>query len=174
MQPKNESTKYIIGIIVILLVILAVTLGNRDKSTPSEESAVTEETELSAYKLSEAVKIVPVAEEKAEAKEPKKATLAVEYTDENGFTPDTLSVKVGDTVTFVNKSVGKMWVGTDLHPTHMEYDGTSLKDHCAAGAKASFDQCAAAAEYSFTFTKVGTFNYHNHARATMRGTVVVK
>src|SRR5689334_16170885 len=37
---------------------------------------------------------------------------------ENGFAPNTVTVKVGTTVSFVNESGSPMWVGSDPHPAH--------------------------------------------------------
>ncbi|KND50350.1 MAG: hypothetical protein AB202_01695 [Parcubacteria bacterium C7867-007] len=101
----------------------------------------------------------------------------VSYTDA-GFSPKTINVKVGDTVKFVNNSANRMWVGADEHPTHTGYDGTSTQEHCSDGKATggTFDQCSggpAGTTYSFTFTKAGSFDYHNHARASDAGTVVV-
>ncbi|HEX5774813.1 MAG TPA: hypothetical protein VFY28_02540 [Candidatus Paceibacterota bacterium] len=101
-------------------------------------------------------------------------TVTVTYTD-NGFAPATMTLAVGDTVRFVNESSRSLWVASDAHPTHTEYDGTALSAHCATGG--SFDQCAATptgSVYTFTFSKAGTFDYHNHARATDGGTIVVE
>ncbi len=98
----------------------------------------------------------------------------VTYTDA-GFSPANTTIKVGDTVHFVNNSSGKMWVASDQHPTHTEYDGTTLMQHCASGA--SFDECKAVmtgGTYDFTFTKAGTWEYHNHSNASKTGTVVVQ
>ncbi|MEK7100985.1 MAG: hypothetical protein AAB921_02700, partial [Patescibacteria group bacterium] len=85
----------------------------------------------------------------------------------------------GDAVQFINKSTHTMWVGVDDHPTHTEYDGTSTKEHCAAGKNlnGSFDQCIGSAPgttYTYTFTKTGTFNYHNHTASKDSGSVVVE
>lgn len=91
----------------------------------------------------------------------------------NGFSPSTLSVPAGTTVTFVDDTGSGMWVASAEHPTHTEYDGTSRTEHCAAGASPSFDQCGKTSSYSFTFTKVGTWNYHNHVNASEHGSIVV-
>lgn len=108
---------------------------------------------------------------------PAENTAIVTYTD-GGFSPATISVKVGDTVRFVNNSGSGMWVASDAHPTHTEYDGSSTSEHCANGVNTagSFDACrqiAPGESYEFTFAKVGTFTYHNHARANHGGTVTV-
>lgn len=104
-------------------------------------------------------------------------TVTVTYTDQ-GFSPSTLGVHVGDTVTFSNQSTRDMWIGSNEHPTHTEYDGTSREEHCAEDASVvSFDQCGRSgpgSTYSFTFTKAGTFEYHNHARSDDGGTIIVE
>ena len=70
-----------------------------------------------------------------------------------------------------------MWVASNPHPTHTGYDSTSRDTHCAAGytGPIPFDECAAisSGSYSFTFTKTGSFGYHNHSDHAMIGTVVV-
>jgi plastocyanin len=93
----------------------------------------------------------------------------------NGFSPKTVTIKKGGTVTWTNTGSGQMWIGSDEHPTHTEYDGTSRTAHCASnytGAK-PFDECAVGNSYSFTFTKVGSFDYHNHMNPAQTGMVVV-
>ena len=69
-----------------------------------------------------------------------------------------------------------MWIGSNVHPTHTDYDGTSRTTHCAPGysGPAPFDQCGTGTTYSFTFTKAGTYQYHNHVASQNTGTVVVK
>lgn len=94
----------------------------------------------------------------------------------SGFSPKAVTVKKGEAVMWTNISPEGMWVAVDEHPAHAGYDGTDLKAHCATGAAASFDQCVASAagsQWSFTFNKVGTWNYHNHANDKFVGTVTV-
>jgi plastocyanin len=100
--------------------------------------------------------------------------VTVTYTD-SGFSPKTVNVKVGQAVTFVNQSSHPMWVASDPHPLHNGYDGTTRDTHCAAsytGPK-PFDECSTATSFTFTFTKAGTWGYHNHAVDEDAGTVVV-
>ena len=90
----------------------------------------------------------------------------------SGFSPNTLGIKRGDTVLWKSNGTA-MWVGANEHPTHTQYDGTTLKEHCAQKSATTFDQCARGDVFSFTFTKVGTFKYHNHAKASDGGTITV-
>lgn len=103
-------------------------------------------------------------------------TVTVTY-DGKAYSPSTVTVKAGDTVMFKNTSGKNMWVASDEHPTHTEYDSTSRTTHCAAGYTGAtpFDQCKGeATDYSFTFTKAGTIGYHDHLNPSAHGTVTVQ
>lgn len=102
-------------------------------------------------------------------------TLTVNYTA-SGFSPGAITVHKGDTVTWVNQSSGDMWVASAVHPTHTLYSGTSMSQHCPDTAGTAFDACAGVPpgqSWSFTFTKVGSWGYHDHLRAFNGGTVTV-
>ena len=94
----------------------------------------------------------------------------------NGFSPATVTIAAGGTVTFVDQGGPRMWVASDPHPTHEGYDGTTRSQHCATGytGAAPFDQCTASTTYTFTFQKTGSWGYHNHANESDKGTVVVQ
>ncbi len=100
----------------------------------------------------------------------------VVYTD-SGFSPSNLNIKVGDTVIWKNQSSEGMWVGSAMHPSHIVYSGTDLKSHCPDTANTSFDECKSVASgesWSFTFTKAGSFGYHNHVNASKFGKIIVE
>lgn len=95
----------------------------------------------------------------------------------SGFEPQTLTVKVGTTVTWIDKSSDPMWIASGVHPIHSLYDGTSFSEHCKAGysGPTPFDECEGSSnDYSFTFTKKGTFIYHDHLNPSETGTIVVE
>lgn len=118
--------------------------------------------------------VAPVGETPG-ATVPSSVTTVV-YTDQ-GFSPNSVTVPVGATVTFVNQTGENMWVASAPHPTHQAYDGTTVSEHCAASyhyrGPAPFDQCASANGLRFTFLKVGEWKYHNHADATDFGAIIV-
>lgn len=90
------------------------------------------------------------------------------------FSPANATIAQGGTVTFTS-TAGPMWIASDPHPIHNGYDGTTMQQHCApnyAGA-APLDQCSAGTTFSFTFNKVGTWGYHDHLQANVRGSVTV-
>ena len=96
---------------------------------------------------------------------------------QNGqFTPQTITVQSGDVVKFINQGDGEMWIGSDEHPTHTQYAGTTVSEHCQDGDETSraFDQCSVGETYTFTFEKTGEWNYHNHVNASAGGTIIVE
>lgn len=97
----------------------------------------------------------------------------VYYTSE-GFQPQSITIQQGDTVTWINNASTSMWVGSNNHPSHTQYDGTSTTLHCNNGESDTFDQCSAGDRYSFTFSKTGDWGYHNHHNQFDTGTVVVE
>lgn len=101
--------------------------------------------------------------------------IMVKLTD-SGYSPSTLTITKGATVTFKNESAGSMWTASAMHPAHTEYSGTSLSEHCPGVANTSFDACrgyAPGESWSFTFQKVGTWGYHNHLNPSQWGKIIV-
>lgn len=94
--------------------------------------------------------------------------------DGSGYSPSSVTVKQGGSVTFTS-TAGNMWVASGPHPEHTGYGSTSRSVHCAAGysGAAPFDQCVAGTTYTFTFNKAGTWPYHNHIKAGAYGSVTV-
>ncbi len=98
------------------------------------------------------------------------------YTD-SGFSPNTLRIKLGETVTFKNQSSRAMWPASDHHPTHRLYSGTSLAEHCPDTEGTAFDACTGIQpgnSWSFTFNKKGTWPYHDHLNPSFTGTIIVE
>lgn len=102
------------------------------------------------------------------------AEIKVEY-NKDGFDPQTLTVPVGTTVAWSNRSGRPMWVASDPHPTHTdlkEFDQLRIINKLPLPftweAEAHGD-----AIYEYTFTAEGTWKYHNHIYPQDRGTVIV-
>jgi len=80
----------------------------------------------------------------------------------SGFNPKTVTIKVGEKVTWTNKSGENATVNSDPHPTHTAYLPLNL---------GRFDN---GASVSLVFDKQGTYGYHNHLDSSQTGTVVVE
>lgn len=99
----------------------------------------------------------------------------VTYTD-SGFSPSSITIKVGGAVTWVNNASDAMWVASNIHPTHTLYSGTTLSQHCPDATNSAFDSCksiASSSSWSFKFDKTGTWKYHNHLDPGETGNVTV-
>ncbi len=95
------------------------------------------------------------------------------YYDGTNFTPETVTIIEGSTLIFENTSdTERLWVASNPHPSHTRYPETS-SDDCS---ESSFDQCASIGKnqtWSFTFTTLGDWTYHNHLRPVDGGHVNV-
>lgn len=87
--------------------------------------------------------------------------LTVSFTDK-GFSPTNLTVKKGQSVTFVNNSSDKMWVAANPFPSSSEYPAFNEKTGVESGSS-----------WSFTFDKTGTWFYHNHYSPAQGAKIVV-
>ncbi len=101
--------------------------------------------------------------------------ITVEIT-EDGFSPKTVSIKAGDTVTFVNRDIVPHWPASAMHPEHTAYPGSDIKK-CGTPEQAGiFDACKELAQgesFSFTFNEKGSWGYHDHLNPTLWGTINV-
>lgn len=80
-----------------------------------------------------------------------------------GFSPSTMTVAKGTTVTFQNADTKPHWVASKPHPVHTGLPGFD------AGAPIPPGQ-----GYSFTFNETGTFGYHDHLNPGTQGQIVVQ
>lgn len=157
----------LVAILVVAVIAVAAYAFSVDRAAaPTNENAVEE-------------KAMEGTETSIEIEEDGGPAFKVVTLTDTGFTPASVTVARGETVRFINDSSRGMWVGSDEHPTHTEYDGTSTREHCANGMNtaSSFDQCASVAKgdfWDYTFKKSGTFDFHNHVGASNTGTIVVE
>ena len=79
-----------------------------------------------------------------------------------GFAPQTVTIKVGESVSWVNKSSAKASVNSADHPSHKLFPFLNL---------GLFNP---GSTVQARFNSAGTFTYHNHFAPTQTGTVIVK
>jgi plastocyanin len=79
-----------------------------------------------------------------------------------GFSPPIITVKAGAIVTWTNNSLSTVRVASDPHPTHTDLPGLD------SGVLNS------GASYSFTFTQIGQWGYHDHLSPSVTGKVIVE
>jgi plastocyanin len=81
---------------------------------------------------------------------------------QNGFEPQTITITVGEKVTWINKSGDVATVNSDVHPTHLLYPPLNL------------GQFTDGKTMELTFPKAGTFTYHDHYHPNRTGKVIVQ
>lgn len=85
----------------------------------------------------------------------------ITYSDD-GFSPSTITVKAGTTVTVKNTSSDELQYDSDPHPTHT--DNEELNVGAIDPGKSG----------TFTPNTKGTFGYHNHLSPSHKGTITVE
>jgi plastocyanin len=85
------------------------------------------------------------------------------YIYDDKFVPQTLEINPGDSVLFISKASREVWPASDSHPTHNLYPEFDTQRPLAPGEK-----------WKFTFTKPGTWEFHDHLLSQMSGKIFVK
>lgn len=92
----------------------------------------------------------------------KTETFIVRVTDQ-GFVPQSVTIKKGSRVEFVNETQFETWPASDLHPTHGIYPEFDPREPVPVGQK-----------WAFTFKNSGEWRYHDHLKPNRRGIVRVE
>lgn len=89
------------------------------------------------------------------------SSATITYTD-SGFSPATLTVKAGTTVTIINTSSQTIQFDSDPHPAHTDDPELNVGTIAPGESK------------TFKATTTGTFGFHNHLDPNATGTLVVQ
>ena len=81
----------------------------------------------------------------------------------SGFSPPELTIKKGQTVTFITKRNKPFWPASNVHPLHSLYPEFDPKKPIEANQS-----------WSFTFDKAGKWKYHDHTAPYFRGVIIVR
>jgi plastocyanin len=133
----NKKLLWIIAIVVILVVGAAgaYMLTQKNASAPSNSKTPTDSS--------------------------KTATATITYSG-SSFSPNSVTVKSGDTVAIKNTSSDTLEFDSNPHPVHT--DNTELNVGSVAPGEGM----------TFTVTTKGTYHYHNHLDASQGGTIIVE
>lgn len=145
------NTKIIVAIIAIVAIggIAAWFSRSRDQVIEEEEGSLP----------------IVIEDEATTDASPTPAQEGKTITYNNGaFSPSEVEITAGTTVTFKNESsTEEVWPASNPHPIHTGLRGFDANKGLKLGEM-----------YTFTFTKAGTFGFHNHLRAQATGKVIVK
>ena len=130
--------------------------------------------------------VIPYLQTRGLQQEPLSATtnagpsVEIAYTN-NGFEPETITIKVGTTVRWTNTSDKLMWVASNPHPSHTDLSG--FDERGTAGNDDHINQVknllpvayahTGVTIYTYTFRKTGHWGYHNHLVPQDRGVIIV-
>lgn len=84
------------------------------------------------------------------------------YMNDDGFTPPPIPVPKGTAVIFQNKGSRSHWPASAVHPTHELLPGFDALRGIPPGES-----------YVYTFTKPGTWKFHDHLNPSHTGSVTV-
>ncbi|MFH1235309.1 MAG: plastocyanin/azurin family copper-binding protein [Parcubacteria group bacterium] len=84
----------------------------------------------------------------------------------SGFSPQTVTISVGQSVTWMNSDNRPHYVAPDEHPSHTAYPGIWEDD---GSGNISSEEL-----YAVRFNTAGTYTYHDHLNSSLTGTVVVQ
>lgn len=145
--------------LVAILILVVFVLGGYFLLKGPEAQAPTEETPTSGMPVVNTDTLEMIVTQNV-----------ITYSD-TGYSPNTLNIKVGDTVTFDNNSALAMWPASAMHPTHAVYPTVG---GCLGS---TFDACKGiqpGESWSFKFDLAGNWKYHDHLKPGFFGTIVVE
>lgn len=150
MEEKNTSRGLLIGIITAALAIAGLiifVLSGRPAEAPDSANNQVKTPTGSSERDNE---VAPNPSER----------MTITYTN-NGFEPNSLTVKKGTVVTVNNESSRNVQFSSNDHPAHT--DNTEMNLGTLAPGESD----------SYTATAVGTWGYHDHLDENETGTITV-
>ena len=158
------NNKVVIGTVAVFLVVIAVVLfsmfGNQNSQNTLGNDAEGDSGASLLYPAPGNDGVDEMIVNSDEGTTPQE--FFVEITS-SGFSPQTLEINQGDTVTWTNKKSSDSWPASAVHPTHDVYPEFDANRGLKTGET-----------YSFTFERVGNWKYHDHLNPSVTGTIVVK
>ena len=145
------SRNAVITAVVILVLVAGGWFLTRPK--PTTTPAVSQSTQESSSSES----ATPDASSGAMMQEKSDVTITA-----SGFAPQTITVKVGDSVTWMNSDTENHTVHSAPHPVHTAYPPLNLGVIKNGESK------------SLTFPTAGTYKYHDHLNPSLIGSVTVQ
>ena len=148
------------GLLLVGVVVVAVLLiGSADDT--QQETTTNEQTSEESTQNQETT---PAGEETSDVSDtdgiPIVTTTVV--MGEDSYTPAYLIMKKGSTIIWENESSSDRWPASDVHPSHTIYPEFDPKRPISPGES-----------WSFTFDKVGEWDFHDHIKPSITGNVTI-
>ena len=165
-----QAKKWIIGIIVVLVIVWIGYLLVTDTTEAPTNTGTNNDnvTEINNGNIDASMPVpgsdIPEMEViKDDGIVNEQITKNIIIYTSSGFSPNILTIKKGESLTFVNESNRGLWVASAVHPTHEVYPEFDNRKSVPNGEK-----------YTFKFDQVGQWKYHNHVSPADIGTIMVE
>ncbi|MBI2600417.1 cupredoxin domain-containing protein [Candidatus Daviesbacteria bacterium] len=149
----NRNLVVGLGIVLVVLIVGYFLVVNSGKSQTLSQQTPSKTN----------VSVTPSPAATGESSSSAQQQEAIVMITKAGFSPQTVSIKAGQTVTWVNNDSAPHQVDSSPHPQHTDYPPLNTIDLLKPGEKRSL-----------AFPDKGSFRYHDHLNASLRGSVVAE
>lgn len=134
---KKKSTIIILICLAILCASTIIYIATRNNSTP--QNTIQETTTVNGKVVAKIIM------------------------NDDSYSPNEVTLKVGEAITFTNKSSANRWPASNIHPTHELYPEFDPKRELKPGES-----------WTFTFQNKGKWRMHDHLAPYIKGTISVE
>lgn len=169
-MDKKSSLSLAVGAgLVVVLLVVGVLLASRRANAPSNGAVGQTNTN---HNKNTNTDLLPIVTPDNETLTPDLANRILPlpanvrstvHITASGFSPESVTVAQGGTVTWINDDSIGHWPASDPHPIHTNLPGFDALKSLKQGES-----------YTFTFTKQDTWTYHDHLLPSRTGTVIVQ
>jgi plastocyanin len=151
--------KAVVAIVVVLIIIGAI-IGLKGSDNKNSSTTTTQPTTQNTTSTNQTAE--PSAQSSnSSSTDQTQSQNTITYSNDS-FSPSTLTVKAGTTVTVKNASSQAIQFDSDPHPVHT--DNTDLNVGVISAGQSK----------TFLTNRTGSFGYHNHLNPSETGTLVVQ
>jgi plastocyanin len=147
---------------IIIIVILAAGFFALKAMNPSNQAQNTSPAETTTEATTS-----PLQEATGSTEESSPAAMSSEeYTftlSSSGVDPKSITIKAGETVTWVNNTGETVQINSAPHPVHTDYPPLNTVGQIPDGGKKSL-----------SFPTPGTYKWHNHLNPSVNGSITVQ
>lgn len=152
---SSKNIVILVAVIVLLIIGFMVFRGMSQNNTATQPSPTADTTTTTTT--------VPTTDSASpQASASAQTSSAIFTLSGSGVSPASVTIKAGESVTWVNNSGSAVQIASDPHPTHTDYPPLNIGMIPDGGQK------------SLQFPQAGTYKWHNHLRSSVRGTITVQ
>jgi plastocyanin len=151
-MSSGKNTALVIAVLIVVLLSGAIVIKKSHRFTTLDVSSQNDTTSSTSPEA--------LIESSRSASSTNETVVTL---NSSGFSPMTVTIKAGDTISWTNTDSTPHTVNSNPHPTHTDYPPLNQVGEINPGETKSF-----------TFTSTGTYKYHDHLFPENGGVVIVK